>query len=257
MKKSILKFIFGASFATLLLSSCLGDSDNSFRKENDFCFITDDNYTVVAAPFSTGGVHITSSQIRGLDLGKCYFISYEIKSSSGNYNGVANAENVSLSSTDPIPQFQLQEMQVPPGGTDSVAVNTFGVSAFRPDQFQGDRWLFGTGAAMKTDGKIDAQFYYDPQNQIDSDGTTITSDKNRVVIDVRFSKRNEDPTGTVRDYSFLIVGNLSALRTLRRPTFSNGEDQAVLYIKFRYYKKGSGLVYTSGWNEYGLIYNNN
>jgi hypothetical protein len=230
MNKKSLKFICGTLLSVLLFSSCLGDGENSRQSGVEFAYITSANSVPVAK--TSTGMMVTSQEISLLPQGSCYLISYKVSSTSGSTNGVMNAENVTISQ-DPVSQSYLSN-SVPVVRLDSLPVKEFYVSAFYPDNFLGDRWLFSGTTSLKQGESIRAEFYYDVKNQKEN-GVALKD--NQVILDVRFIRTNvsTDITALDRDQSFLVVGDLGSLRA-SFPLVNPSNQKTNLIIKFRYHR---------------------
>lgn len=252
MKKSILKGILSGVVSTVLLSSCLGDTDNFTQLGSDFVYVDSQNGQYYAAS-SIG--YISFDGIGGADFqaGECYDIGFKATA----YNNPGDITKVTeVVRHGKISQAALEKTN-DPETFNRINFASLSVNKFSPISYYGDRWLFHYTPSLVelVDGDdVDMKFYYNPLGQHDKDG--LITEKNRVVIDVHLSKKTvggELEKGTRRG-----VGNLSDMRygSSYFANFEYKDGKALVYIKFRYtqYNTTTKLpeeVYIGSWLETG------
>ncbi len=249
MKKRLLKLTLSAIVMLSLVfsfSSCLGDSDSEYEMTNDLVYI---NYDETAGMYAinSSGVTMTSDKIKTYSQGDCAILSYKIKTGSTT-GSLFLAENVSESDYfSRVEQAQLVSRTVPATIENQVYPTTLRLyqSTFVPYNYMGDRWAFNlTYNDVASSGFVPA-FYYDESAQFekDSSGQETALKANQVIIDVRFTKYNNNE-GEAKAKEERFIANLSALRTYYASKvdyttsdageYESGKKAVPVYIKFRY-----------------------
>lgn len=253
MKTSLLKLLSSAFLVSILLSSCLSDSDNTFKIENDFAYI--DNHTLAdgstvkcAAVYGGGGgLYVSTPLIKDLQVGQCYRLGYEITNASNSLN-----EGTDIGDPKILPQTE--------GILGSVDINEDKVfypieirgSVRSSNEFFGNRWAFYYTASMKDNDKIQVYFYYDQNNQREYiNGEWRELSKNQLIIDVRLQK-DVDGSGLARSRQEEVVGNFSRIKLAYSTKIDfEGNKAATAAIKFRYITKTENAdpqeVYLGDW----------
>lgn len=249
MKTSVFKLICSVFAVSLLMSSCLGDSDNSVKVERELALIKIENYTTKCAVTANG--YITNASIQDLREDRCYYIAYKITSSGASGN-VYNAEYINVIDPDPVPQTYLMENNLV---LDGDAISSLGVGRFSMGDYFGDKWQFFAKIPLKEGEGVNAQFYYDSNNQKSETGDDL--EKNQVIIDVRFTKTNVNSNNvTAPERDIEVIGDFSELRrTIYKDkaeyTDADGYKYANVAIKFRYTKIKANT--TTGETEIGYL----
>ncbi len=264
MKVYLLKLVSSVFFVAVLMSSCLGDGDNSYEIGEAFAYINQED-GIKYASTSIGPVVGPSDQMSGLTVGQCYYIAFKVNTdaSSGYYtaeyiNVLNNGKALTRSSifTNYKPYKNLPENVQ----SDSIHISSLSVKEYSPyEAYYKDNWVLSYSVPnLKEDDTVDAYFYYDAENQFDKEGTEGGFSKNQIIIDVRFIKKEGNGDGTAATRSFTSVGNFNSLRSFT-PSYGTEEGVAV-YIKFRFIAPASGSVparieYIGNWNSgYGMVY---
>ncbi|GAB6120258.1 hypothetical protein [Dysgonomonas termitidis] len=237
-KTSLLKIFCSVLSVVLLMSSCLGDGDSSFTIEKDFAYIVENNYGQRYAITSNG--YIMHENITKLTAGNCYFIAYKII--SGSADGYYNAEYVNVLNDGKAITKGL--FQKPAENLETISPSSLSIQAWSWNNAIGDNWLIGYNLAKKERDEVKVFFYYDPDNQKYTDGTTVVEidpvKDNKIIIDIRFVITDAVGGESVNESSYA-VGNLSSLRAgiaEFRPNFSGvSTDYVNVPVKFRYQKK--------------------
>ncbi|MDH6310840.1 hypothetical protein M2451_003651 [Dysgonomonas sp. PFB1-18] len=268
MKVSLLKLFSGALFVAVLMSSCLGDGDNS-REGTAFAYI-DQEDGVKYASTEIGRIVGPSDQMSNLQVGQCYYIGFKVNAegTTGYYTAeYINVQNngKALTKSNIITNYKPYKNLPENVQSDSIHVSNLSIRDYSPyatpyEAAFKDNWVFSYSVKnLKEDDKIDVYFYYDAENQFDKDGVEGGFANNQIIIDVRFIKKEESGDGS--GDTFISVGNFNALRGYT-PKYDGNEATAV-YVKFRYivpYTDENKEVkyraeYLGNWNSgYGMIY---
>jgi hypothetical protein len=266
MKKTIFKVqLLLAGAVALMLTSCLGDSENSRSSNGEFVYITNLDGMKVAASSYSG--YLASEELSQLSEGDCALIDYKVnfEKMQGNayvpeylkidWNNVFEAGS----------QFEAMEINSDPYEKTTANDIFLRISPFVFNSFTllGDRWLFEV-MYKKYEGEEvpQLQIFFNPDNQIETD-----LDRGFVTLDAVLSRMGGaigEPTGNTTMKS---VVNFSELRNILKSYAKeepNVVDASVVKIKFRYpvaltttdepNEKGYKLETTYTSNSYYLIY---
>lgn len=244
--------------AILFLTSCLNDSNNgvSLESPRDIAYITTINDTECAA---TSSGYITHPLVYELQQDECYIVAYRVSASDSQ--GIYNADMMKNISGAPLPQTKIIEGTSGKITNNSIAVDDLTIPVYSASNYMGDRWLFNYTSSQNKAEKLTAHFYYDRENQIDEEGTSIASD-NKIIIDVEFKTSDTNNTLNNSNDDVLSIGNLAKLRTIYEPDYKNssienGERRVSVLIQFRYakYNNESKTVeetYVGSWHPNGI-----
>lgn len=232
MKKTTLLKIFCSVFSVvLLMSSCLGDGDSSFTIERDFAYITSsDGYGINKYAVTPNG-NIVNDVISKLTEGECYYIGYKVTSTTAD--GYFSAEYVNvLDNGLAIPRQNI--LYATPysnllNRNDTITPKSLSIGAWSAGKMIGDNWLISYNMTQKGDDKVTAYFYYDANNQKDSEGALKA---NQIIIDIRFAITDPGTDPNITN-TFSAVGNLGSLRSRYSPDFS-GAEYVNVPVRFRY-----------------------
>lgn len=210
----ILKFLSAGFVAALLLSSCLGDSNNTVKYTSVFAYKGQDLQTGLQSVLRLYDGQATQVTFDGIDSklndGDCVELGLTLTNTSSG--GVLIAEDVVI---DPKNIYSATEQAVytqraVPTEREEIYPSALSIPVRYADDFLGDRWMFN--ATTRTDepsSYVEVQFFYDPDNQRvyieDEKGNVLKDeacDKNQVIIDVRFFKTEASSGyGTILDVS--------------------------------------------------------
>lgn len=236
-----ISFCLLSTFYLFFLSSCLGESNSKLSVDPAYGIVKSSDQGVVYAAVSGNngmGAYITSSEIKNLTVGSCLSLAYTISSDGEVSNNIMTATDVYINQI--IPQSLLQRKE--PNALDTTSVKAINIVSRSDSKFFDDRWFLSANYPLKTGEKLEdvkATCYYDPNDQpTDDEGNPIP---NRVVLDIRFSNinPNTDPNVTTIAETYLFALNLTPLRSIYTPTYSNvgTTKQARVEIVFRYLQK--------------------
>lgn len=242
MKVAFIKLISSIFITALLMTSCLGDSDNSYQIDRTFAYVTNVDGVKVACT-DIGYVNSAVGMENMMD-GQCYFVGFKITNTNSS-TGIYSAEYMNVLDNGAIDQSRLSDGKPyynidPITQNDSIQIASMRLAAYYPaKELYNDRWLFSFSIPnMYEDDEVDAYFYYDPTNQVNEKGETIGISDNKIVIDVRFIKKEGSGAGTSRTKEYFYVGNLSSMRSYE-PKY-NDKGTAGVAVKFRYVIPRSG-----------------
>lgn len=224
MKKVVL--FLSVVGATLLMTSCLGESETQYSGTPLSYITTSESATVYARTID--GLPITSPGIKMESPGSFVFIAYSWKESLNTITeeGIYNATVSDIS--DPIEQTNLVTTDAPEAEPE-LPLKAFEQALYAGAYFD-YHWIFGY-AYEEGDGNRKAlRFYHNLE-----EGT-----ENKVVIDVRL----ENVPGTVdKDQTdILVAADLKVLNDYYAADLSSG-GRKDLKVYFRYYvEKTDGTV---------------
>ncbi|WP_156032926.1 hypothetical protein [Prevotella sp. 10(H)] len=253
-KTSLLRILCSVFSVVLLMSSCLGDGDSSFTVERDFAYIVSGDVGPGKYAITPNG-YIVSDVITKLQTGKCYYIGYKVTNTTAE--GFYQAEYVNvLNNGNPIPDAEfslLPPYSGIPVRNDTITPTNLAIKLWSGSQHAiGDRWLVDYNMTKKENDEVKAYFYFDRNNQKDSEGEIKPGD-NKIIIDIRFAFIKNTGETNVTDV-FSTVGNLGGVRTNYTPDYTKGEEKYVnVPVKFRYQKyttagQPAEVVYIGSWN---------
>jgi len=209
-----------------MLNSCLDSGDKSYTGVMEFSYVATDGSGLVYAR-SLGGM-ITSSDIKMLNPGQCYFLSYTWNSENGmtQSNDGFSVFNVALTADpEPVPSTTLVMSDAP---EESVTpFFKFSDPFYSPDKYFGDFWLFSYQWKKKEGEKANVEFYKSSEE---------TENPNEILIDVRLKKTGTANGTTEKTETEIIAVDMSPLRALLGT--SSGNDKKNVPIRFRYYVEG-------------------
>ncbi len=224
MKKSVL--IFSMVTMGFLLSSCLESGDRSYTGVMQFSYVTMDNSGLIYA--RNEGGFITSSDIKMLYPGSCYFLSYTWNSENGMTQSADgfNIFNVVLTAEpEPVPSTTLVMSDAPAEA--GTPFYQFSDPYYSSDEYFGDFWAFSYRWKKKKGEEARVDFYK-------SSETTETPGE--ILIDVRLSKIGTPNETTETTETGVIAVNMKPLRNLLQT--SGGTEAKNVPIRFRYYVEG-------------------
>lgn len=250
MKKKLFKLTLSA-FAMLTLvfsfSSCLGDSDTTYERTNEFVYI-DQASSVGLYSISADLIYATSDAIKALSQGDCAIINYKFNTSQTS-NGVFLAENTQVVERFPSASQPSISPVSPPTMENRVYPSSLKIyRQFVGQEYMGNRWPFVISYTEEGSSGFRPYFYYDASNQFETNtsGDEVELGANQVIIDVRFTKENPGTGTSTQAKEEKFVANLSNLKLYY--TTSNGLDYSAsgggtdgagnryvpVTIKFRY-----------------------
>lgn len=246
MKKSCL---FVLVLVALILSSCLGDNENSYSGGTDFA---------VVKKSSTGALYVTPSS--GVDFtwdgiskygeGDALLTSsYKIKGTSG----IPSAEYVNIAEDFPV----KSQLKVTAGTADTLTnlTNKIGLTKIVAtlstwSSVWNDKWLV-TCTYNQLEGEVySTGFVYDKSIQFLTTGVALPA--NTVIVDV-IRTRVREAIGTKEEKKTdNIVVDFSTLRSLVKPSSLTSPTTVTIY--FRYSREGSNSTYTNYSSNIGGLY---
>lgn len=235
MKKKVLKLIFLFFAVAVVFSSCLGDTENKIEVTSDFVCVVSNSYGQKIGVAGNVGL-VASSEFDQYPVGTILIMGYKILGTQTT--NTPNLVDVDIKK-EYLPSDQLKsEWTAPIDRTGEIYPSSFGVSKWFAYADFMDRWLF-TPSFKNIEDKteITGTFYYDPEKQ-DVNTTTGERTKNRIILDVVFTKVSES-TGKKVTQPYEVVGNLSTIRTAIENGYMNDfidrdASGTPIYIKFRY-----------------------
>ncbi|MDD4379350.1 MAG: hypothetical protein PHN83_05340 [Dysgonamonadaceae bacterium] len=239
------KIVLICSILTMgfMLSSCLDSGDSSYTGVMEFSYVTMDNSGLIYAR-SEGGM-ITSPQIKLLDPGKCYLLSYTWSSENGTTSSVDDflISNVVLTAEPVQVPSTMLILQDAPKDDIGTPFTSFSRPYFHPGIYFGDFWAFSYQWKKKEGETASVEFYK---------STEDTGNPDEVMIDVRLNKTGT-PTGTTeKTESGRIAVNMNPLRLLLGS--SSGTQTKNIYLRFRYYREGQSEPFTDPYKYLMTIY---
>lgn len=243
MKKAFL-YLFSISVTCVgFLSSCLGDSDNHQTITGSFGVVRTAESTGEKQVWTTSGsygVQITWDGLSKYSVGDAVVLSFEYSMNDMTSSGSFPATNVVVSAEYPLSgqkSIKRQSVDNSPEANQSNLFETASISAYSTNDYFSDKWLFRIAAKAVGDQSINAEFYYDADQQVDGDGKAL--DDNIAVIDMKLVKGAEE-SGTATSKEKYVVVNFSELRSLLKPADSEISSSTgyTLRIWLRYYKEG-------------------
>lgn len=245
MKTFLIK-VFSVLFAAILLSSCLGDSDNYYEISEDFAYIKYDEKEGKYAVTARMG-YVKSDVVDRLDVGRAYYVSYKVSySTTSNF---LEAESFDLVRKDPVPQAKF-EVGEPYANVvehlreDSIHPTSVEIGAWSAyKEYIDDNWEIKYNILKKEDDKIDAYYYFDPSAQEEVPGVPLG--ENQIIVDVRFVKSEKSGNAEEeKNERLYAISSLSQIRDKFVPdytkgeSFENGTKAVEVLVKFRYIRKG-------------------
>lgn len=225
MKKKLFKLTLSA-FAMLTLvfsfSSCLGDSDTTYERSNEFVYI-DQASSVGLYSISADGIYATSDAIKALSKGDCAIINYKFNTNQTS-SGVFLAENTQIVEQFPATSQPSISPVSPPTLENQLYAKSLKIyKQFVGQDYMGNRWPFVISYNEEGDSGFRPYFYFDANNQFETNtsGDEVELGANQVIIDVRFTK-DTPGTGTPQAKEEKFVANLSNLKVYY--TSANGLD---------------------------------
>lgn len=277
MKVVFTKIICSLFCTALLMTSCLGDGDSSYSIDRAFAYITEVN-GLRCASTDIGYIRTANgNEMSNLTVGQCYYISYKVTTTQPS-NGILAAEYINiLDDGEPIPQTRLFEgdpySNLGESKADSIHINSMELIKYYPAfEVFGDRWAIKYSVpSVKDEDDVVAYFYFDENNQVDENKEPIGFSTNKIVVDVRFIKREGNGSGSTKTKDYVSVGNVYPLRSSEYVPKYDSNGVARVAVKLRYITPASGdtpatVKYyptgTSAWNgdgnyAYFLYYNQN
>ncbi|MDR1808996.1 MAG: hypothetical protein LBR34_01140 [Prevotella sp.] len=239
MKKTIFKvqlLLVGA--IALMLTSCLGESENSVTSSGDFVYVTHlSNGTKVAASLYLGA-YLVSDELSSLSEGDCALVDYKVNFEKTQGDAYVpdyfqiDRNNVFRNSS----QFVAAETEADPYEmtTKNDIFVSLNIAAYSYYEDMGDRWLFSFAYKKLYEGEEapQLQIFYNPNTQSAND-----LENGVVTLDVTLSRVREASGEPIEDVTLKSVVNFSELRSIFA---SYAKDDAtytnisVVKIKFRY-----------------------
>lgn len=236
MKKTVSAIMAILVSASLLLTSCLGDSDNS-TSGTGFMYVTQGTTTSKIGVLNVYGVptQVSHSAVSNLSLGDMAYVTYTIKSSDYQSSGVVSPESLLVQEGGVFPSSRNVYPSISTVDTTMITEysNVFGGLAlyhWSPYTSFGDREVFSfTCRIPENEDAPRLEFYYDESKQ---GNKGVATEEFTRIIDVRM-KRYGNGTGENKTRTFSVVADFSTLRGLFNQ-YKN--DNNVMEVKFRFFK---------------------
>lgn len=243
MKKNLFKTLFIATGATMILTSCLGDTESTRSASNVFSYIS--KTTAGEKTAMSSGIPMTSPELKNeklLEPGDCAFLDYKInleRASGGVYqadyiritNGDASGKVFKDHTTDQV-QPLIADVDTVITNNDLYFVDFPLHAALFPIDMPayGYRWYVEyTYADKKNESAALLEVYYDKNKQEDAK-------KGEVIIDFRLEKEgSSNPGETVN--TIPVRGQKVIKFEEMTGVLAHLTENNMLSIKFRYFKK--------------------
>lgn len=218
----ITKLLSIGVMSALMLTSCLGDSENKVSGEF-YGFKGTLNDDIRSSIRLSSGYRIAYDGDKILDGD---FAELSCSITNPNPQAINTADNIVINKV--YPEDEQNTVNILSSGeklgNGDIFLTGLGVVTFSPDNYFGDRWLFSTSRTASkeaTDGYL--MFFYDKDRQevptqLDENGIATdykAVEKNQVIIDVRVYKESKVGTSIEmpkENSSTKFVSNLQSLR---------------------------------------------
>lgn len=238
-------------FATLMFTSCLSDSDSFVQGTGTGYVTTSEGSKYLAFPFG----YFSANGVQNLQTGSYYLVDYRIE----DLNPVKNVypgQILSIYKNKPLEESYLKVEEVP--AEDAVSVRGITPMDRTNGRELADGWTFYFLPKEGAKKVLEAYFYYDVENQIDKDDKDVSTESNKVIIDVKFEESSQELDATELGKLQIVVAKFGELRNTFEADFSeskpdnDGNKFANVAIQFRFDGQDGDKAqtkYVGGWDS--------
>lgn len=227
-----LKWYILIAITAFLFTSCLSDSDNYIEGSGTGYITSYDGQKYIAMDFG----YLSADGLQNLEMGKYYYLRFSTKSlmsPTNIYQGqVLNVYN----NGKPMDVFSLRTEKVTENGIPTYSLHIISGS---DDKKMADGWTIELLAKPESKKELVPHFYYDVENQIDQNGNNVLNEKNKVIIDIRFTESDKEFDKENYYKVQRVVAKLGDLRNRFEADFSKSKPNndskktAMVSIQFR------------------------